>query len=87
VPILLIDAYEAPLIDRTRLRHYTYDASGGRAFVALGCASLYNHSKEPNAEVEFDEAGQMLTVTALRTITMHEEIFIDYGEAADPGWA
>lgn len=59
------------------LSWYVFGAPEGMLAVALGYASLYNHSFEPNAQYDFLE-DDIITITAIKPIKAGEEIFINY---------
>ena len=47
--------------------------------IVFGYVMLYNHSDEPNIELESDLGEMTITVTALRDIKAGEELAWDYG--------
>jgi SET domain-containing protein len=54
-----------------------------RFAVCLGYGSLYNHSYKPNARYD-DGPGATMVFTAIRNISPHEEICINYnGDPSD----
>jgi hypothetical protein len=68
------------------------DQDGAVAYLALGIASLLNHSgKAPNVEQQWDltKEGWVVEFTALRNIRAGEQLFFDYefGEDEIPAWA
>ncbi len=65
------------------LAGYCYHWGDGKAALALGYGSLYNHSYQPNAR--YDDVGRLTKVfSALRDINAGEEITVNYnGEPAD----
>ncbi len=50
----------------------------GRQVLMLGYGSLYNHSRDPNAEVEYAPGAAFLRIRALRDIPAGEEVVFDY---------
>lgn len=46
--------------------------------LALGFASLYNHSKDPNCKYELSRADKTITFTAIKDIKKDEEIYFNY---------
>lgn len=82
-PILRVSARDRSRLQRTVLSGYVYQRSRGAGAIALGLASLYNHSVEPNAECELVAEEETLVVRALRTITAGEEITIRYTDESD----
>jgi SET domain-containing protein len=83
--VLLIGAEDAERLEATPLgQHYFHwdgaddDDERWRGAVALGVASLVNHSPDPNAGVWQDYERERLVLEALRPIAAGEEIHIDY---------
>ena len=84
--VLLISAEDAERLEATPLGQHYFHWEGNddeeddrwRGAVALGVASLVNHSGEPNAGVWQDYDRSLLMLEALRPITAGEEILIDY---------
>ena len=79
-PVIVYDDEDAGRISKTRLGDYNFrfGARQNRACIVLGVVSLCNHAEEPNAEVVCHEAELMVTLVALRTIAVGEEICIRY---------
>lgn len=46
--------------------------------LALGYGSLYNHSKNPNAEYKIKQKDKTITFSAIKNIQKNEEILINY---------
>lgn len=46
--------------------------------LCLGYGSIYNHSKYPNADFEFDSTDSVMVFRAIKPIKKDEEIFIYY---------
>ena len=46
--------------------------------LALGYASLYNHSKEPNCGYKINREEKSITFTAIKKISKGEEILFNY---------
>jgi len=59
---------------------YSYWLSDGQMLIGMGCAGLYNHSYEPNADHQVDKVNQVIRHYATKDIPAGEEITIDYGE-------
>lgn len=83
--VLFIGAEDAARLEETPLgQHYFHwdgaedDDDRWRGVVALGIASLVNHSREPNCGVWQDHERERLVLEALRPITAGEELVIDY---------
>lgn len=78
-PVIVLSAEDKKLIHQTHLHDYYFLwGETGKCAIALGWASLINHSDAPNAEVELNEAENTLDIYSLREIEAGEEIFIDY---------
>lgn len=81
-PLLVFETGDSVLIDRTDLHRYTYSydksfwCAHERCCLALGYASLYNHSTRPNAVYELFE--DHIEIRALRTIKNGTQIRINY---------
>ena len=71
---LLTEEGNAHLILRTEIDQ----GSTQGAHIPTGHALLYNHSDEPNAELDFDEADHVLGAIATKPILKGDEILIDY---------
>lgn len=52
--------------------------------LALGFASLYNHSKDPNCKYQIKRVEKTITFTATRNILKGEEIYFNYKGLANP---
>ncbi len=63
----------------TTLDRYSYGYDDDYSIIGLGYAGLYNHSSEPNATYQLDDVNQTIIHYATRTISIGEEIFLDYG--------
>jgi SET domain-containing protein len=75
--IVLGDDIETTLIENySVLGNYTYDYDGGRSCIALGFASLYNHSTRPNAFYEV--LKECIQIVALRDIRPGTQIRVNY---------
>lgn len=76
-PVILLNADDATMVQMTNLSNYTFAVDDNQSAIALGYASLYNHSKNPNAE--FAVAGNAIVIKSLRKIKKDQEITLDYG--------
>lgn len=65
------------------LSHYMYQWDEQNSAVALGNASLYNHSYEPNLDFDFLHRKARIQFTALRDIKEGEELTINYNGEPD----
>src|SRR4051794_10772650 len=75
-PVIVLDMRERAILAKTALGSHVFDLGRGRVGIGLGYASLYNHSKTPNAEFESSTNG--IRIVALRDIRTDEEVLIDY---------
>ena len=89
-PVVLVPEADRRAVEASNAGHYIFmwehdrigeDLYGGkgRAAVALGFASLVNHSFEPNCRFVRHIDALALDVVALRDIPAGEEITFDYG--------
>ena len=78
VPMLVLTAAEfEDRLAGTSLANYCFAWGEGKAALALGYGSLYNHSYRPNAR--YDDVGpRTKEFTALRDIAPGEEITVNY---------
>lgn len=60
------------------LIHHVYTWSKGKSALALGHASLYNHSYNPNAIYTRRPKRKSMLITAIDTIWPGDEIMINY---------
>ena len=60
------------------LRNYVFNFDEKNVMVALGYASMFNHSYKPNARYKKDKAARTLTFTAIKPIKEGQEIFVNY---------
>jgi len=82
-PIIFISEKEADFFEKenTILKfYYLFQYAINRRCLMLGYGSLYNHSKNPNADVDYDtkEPKNYLFFQAIKDIKTGEEILIDY---------
>jgi hypothetical protein len=67
------------------LRHYVIELTSiQRQCLMGGYGALYNHSDEPNADVEYTAGADTVTFRALRLISAGEEITFNYRFDAAP---
>jgi SET domain-containing protein len=78
-PLIVLHPQDSKLIADTLLNSYVYGFGRNQVAIALGHASLYNHSNEPNAKFSIDEDKKTITIITLRAIQKDEEILIHYG--------
>lgn len=76
-PTLIIPASDIKAISGTFLSNYSFAHNDDFELLALGYASLYNHSFTPNAQ--FVITRRAILLIALRNIEAGEEVTFDYG--------
>lgn len=77
-PVISLDKEDTKEIDKTLLFDYYFAWREGGSAIALGKASLYNHSYTPNAVYKKDFQNDTLTFVALRDVKEGEEILSNY---------
>ena len=85
-PLIKIPKSQLAIIDKTVLYDYYFllEDPDNPACMALGYGSLYNHSKQPNAEVLMDPDAELMYIECLRDIQSGNEIMISYsGKSED----
>jgi len=73
-----------PYVDKKLLEYiFSWPKStiNGRSAVVWGFGSIYNHSKNNNADWETDEENNHFKFFTIKDIKAGEEIFTNYGEA------
>lgn len=89
-PVFALPADAATWIRNTPLHDYYFQwgRDGDAYALAWGYASLYNHSRSPNAEFIPDFSQELITFKATTEIPAGEEITIDYhaGLKGRPVW-
>jgi SET domain-containing protein len=80
-PIIEISEKDWKVIDQTQLRNYLYgyDKKRFAAAHALGVASLFNHSDDPQATYKVLKEERLIKVWLMKDVKRGEQIFIDYG--------
>ena len=84
-PVLVLSAEEWEIARQTDIARYCFSwGRGGRsAGIALGTASLFNHSYSPNAFARPLVKERLMEFVALRNIEEKEEITINYNGEPD----
>jgi SET domain-containing protein len=91
VPVIVIPEADRNLINPTILSHYYYrwGLDQRDAAIALGYASLYNHSFDPNAQYLKHPDQGTVEIIALRDIAAGAEITVNYNgdpSSSKPLW-
>ena len=76
-PTIVIPDKDWSFVSNSDLCDYFFERDEGEAVIALGYASLYNHSFEANAD--YFVASDRIVITATEDIEKGDEIVIDYG--------
>ncbi len=79
-PLLILPPEQLELINQTKLYDYYFiwpEKENAICF-ALGYGCLYNHSDQPNAEVELDALNDDFLIKCIQPIEAGDEIFINY---------
>ncbi|MBC5796901.1 SET domain-containing protein-lysine N-methyltransferase [Sphaerospermopsis sp. LEGE 00249] len=81
--VIVIPKQQVKLITHTVLCNYYFDWHGESGAIALGYASLFNHSYQPNALYvkKFDQ--QVIEIIAYKYIREGQEITINYNGQVD----
>lgn len=81
-PVIFISEAEASFIKNSEvLKFYCLEeTSVKKSCVMFGYGSIYNHSENPNADIEYNEKKpeNYLTFKAIKDIKAGEEILFDY---------
>jgi SET domain-containing protein len=79
-PVIIMDADDRRLLDRTLLHDYIFEWGHRRkqCCVALGYVSIYNHSYQSNCEYIMDFDEELIRVKTVQFIKKGEELFINY---------
>jgi SET domain-containing protein len=78
-PLIVLAREDYKRILGTLLECYVYEFGKDEAAIGLGHASLYNHSKRPNAEFVINKKDKTVTIRTVAEIKQGQEILIDYG--------
>ena len=79
-PVIVLNADARLLLDKTLLHDYIFEwgEDAKACAMALGYASLYNHSYESNCEYEMQFRKAMITIRTVRTVAASQELLINY---------
>lgn len=82
-PVLFLSEKEIQFLDHESdvLKFYYLSQSGiNKHCIMLGYGSLYNHSSDPNADIDYDteDPKNFLMFVAIKDIPAGEEIVFDY---------
>ncbi len=79
-PVIVMNADERKLLDKTLLHDYIFEWGADRmqCCMALGWVPVYNHSSKSNCEYEMNFEDKTISIKTIREIAAGEEIFINY---------
>jgi hypothetical protein len=86
-PVIILEAEDFAVVTATFLGQYCFfwERDSGIICIALGFASIYNHSYPSNANYVMDTEAGTMDIFAVRPIAPHEEITINYtGDPFNP---
>jgi uncharacterized protein len=79
-PVIVMPLQQKELLDKTLLHDYIFmwGEKEEAVCLALGYASMYNHSYQSNCEYLMDEEALTITIRTVVAIAPHEELTINY---------
>lgn len=82
-PVIFISEKETDFLEKENAileYYYLFQKEFNKSCVMFGYGSLYNHSKNPNAEVDYDtkKSQNFLFFRAIKNIKSGEEVVFDY---------
>lgn len=79
-PIILFNADERKMIEKTKLYNYIFEWGEDKLQAALGMGyiSMYNHNYQANCEYDMDYENETMSIKTIRNIDAGEELFINY---------
>jgi SET domain-containing protein len=90
-PVIVLNPSERAVVDSTLLHDYIFEwgIDEKQAAVALGYASIYNHSVDANCKYDMDFEHKTIQIQTIRAIAVDEELCINYngdGVMDKPVW-
>jgi SET domain-containing protein len=90
-PVIVLNQSERAIVDTTLLHDYIFEWGIGEqeAAVALGYASIYNHSVDANCKYDMDFEHMTIQIQTKRAVAVDEELCINYngdGVVDKPVW-
>lgn len=86
-PVIIMEPEDFAVVTATFLGQYCFfwEKDSGIICIGLGFGSIYNHSYPANANYFMDHDNGTMDIIAVRRITAHEEITINYtGDPFNP---
>ncbi len=90
-PVIVLNPSERAVVDSTLLHDYIFEwgIDEKQAAVALGYASIYNHSADANCKYDMDFEHKTIQIQTKREVAVDEELCINYngdGVTDKPVW-
>lgn len=90
-PVIVLNQAERTVVDTTLLHDYIFEwgIDEQEAAVALGYASIYNHSVDANCTYDMDFEHKTIQIQTKREVAVDEELCINYngdGITDKPVW-
>jgi SET domain-containing protein len=79
-PVIVLNPSERAVVDSTLLHDYIFEwgIDEKQAAVALGYASIYNHSVDANCKYDMDFEHKTIQIQTNREVAVDEELCINY---------
>lgn len=79
-PVIVLNQADRAIVDNTLLHDYIFEwgMDEKQAAVALGYASIYNHSVDANCKYDMDFDHKTIQIQTNRDIAVDEELCINY---------
>jgi len=79
-PVIVLNHADRAIVDATLLHDYIFEwgVDEKQAAVALGYASIYNHSVDANCTYDMDFEHMTIQIQTKRDIAVDEELCINY---------
>ena len=78
-PYIEVPGKDHDSVQNTILTYYWYEVKRKVRAIGLGYASLYNHTKENNADFQVFAKSKQVKIKALKDIKKGDEVFLNYG--------
>ena len=79
-PVIVMSKEDQKLLDKTLLHDYIFlwGKNNFQCCVALGYASMYNHSYTANCEYGMDFKRKIIIIKTVKNVKANEQLFINY---------
>jgi SET domain-containing protein len=90
-PVIVLNQADRAVVDTTLLHDYIFEwgVDEKQAAVALGYASIYNHSVDANCKYDMDFEHKTIQIQTIREVAVDKELCINYngdGVTDKPVW-